>query len=75
MKTYGGVEVYRSTHFLTSALRGELLASRFGRFTPAKGAPAPIEYEAGWAPEPVWTRWLTEKSVSYRELNFVSLYG
>jgi hypothetical protein len=32
------------------------------RFTPRKGPPAPIEQAAGWAPEPVWTQRLEEKS-------------
>jgi hypothetical protein len=26
--------------------------------------PAPIGYEAGWAPEPVWTLWIREKSLT-----------
>jgi hypothetical protein len=25
-----------------------------------KSPPVPIGWEAGWAPEPVWTRWLRE---------------
>jgi hypothetical protein len=29
---------------------------------PGKGPPIPIEEEAGWAPEPVWTQRLEEKS-------------
>jgi hypothetical protein len=29
---------------------------------PEKGAPIPIVQEAGWAPEPVWTQRLQEKS-------------
>jgi hypothetical protein len=29
--------------------------------TPAKYPPAPIGYEAGWAPEPVWMLWRREK--------------
>jgi hypothetical protein len=32
------------------------------RFTLGKGPPAPIEQEAGWAPEPVWTQRQEEKS-------------
>jgi hypothetical protein len=28
---------------------------------PGTELPVPIEYEAGWAPEPVWTRWWREK--------------
>jgi hypothetical protein len=30
--------------------------------SPGKEPPAPIGYEAGWAPEPVWTLWREEKS-------------
>jgi hypothetical protein len=29
---------------------------------PRKGPPVPIGQEAGWAPEPVWTQTLEEKS-------------
>jgi hypothetical protein len=29
---------------------------------PGKGIPVPIVQEAGWAPEPVWTQTLEEKS-------------
>jgi hypothetical protein len=29
---------------------------------PGKGPPVPIIQEAGWAPEPVWTQRLEEKS-------------
>jgi hypothetical protein len=29
---------------------------------PGKGPPVPIVQEAGWAPEPVWTERLEEKS-------------
>jgi hypothetical protein len=32
------------------------------RFTPRKGPPVPIVQEAGWAPEPVWTQRIEEKS-------------
>jgi hypothetical protein len=31
-------------------------------FTPRKGSPVPIVQDAGWAPEPVWTQRLEEKS-------------
>jgi hypothetical protein len=42
---------------------GEWLASRPGRaLPPGKGPPVPIVQEAGWAPEPVWTQRLEEKS-------------
>jgi hypothetical protein len=30
--------------------------------SPGKGPPVPIVQEAGWAPEPVWTQRLEEKS-------------
>jgi hypothetical protein len=29
---------------------------------PARGPPVPVVQEAGWAPEPVWTQRLEEKS-------------
>jgi hypothetical protein len=39
--------------------------SRPGRaLPPGKGAPVPIVQEAGWAPEPVWTQRLEEKSLA-----------
>jgi hypothetical protein len=62
-KTLWGEE-YRSYSFSTSALDGgEWLASRPGRaLLPGKGPPVPIVQEAGWAPEPVWTQRLKEKS-------------
>jgi hypothetical protein len=49
---------------LTSALDGgEWSASRPGRaLPPGKCPPVPIVQEAGWAPEPVWTQRLEEKS-------------
>jgi len=28
---------------------------------PGKEPPVAIEWEVGWAPEPVWTRWRREK--------------
>jgi hypothetical protein len=50
---------YSSYSFSTSALVvGEWSASRPGRALP----PVPIVQEAGWAPEPVWTQRLEEKS-------------
>jgi hypothetical protein len=60
----GGEEVYSSYSFSTSALDGsEWSASRPGRaLVPEKGPPVPIVQEAGWAPEPVWTQRLEEKS-------------
>jgi hypothetical protein len=44
--------------FTTSALdRGVRSASRPGRaLLPGKGPPVPIVQQAGWAPEPVWTK-------------------
>jgi hypothetical protein len=59
-----GERRYSSYSFLTSALDGgERSASRPGRaLPPGKGLPVPIEQEAGWAPEPVWTQRLEEKS-------------
>jgi hypothetical protein len=67
MKTYGGVDV--KTHvFLTSALvGGEWSASRPDSFTPGENPPVPIGYEAGWAPEPVWTTWGGESSWPHRD--------
>jgi hypothetical protein len=49
---------------MTSALdEGEWSASRPGRTLPLeKGSPIPIGQKAGWAPEPVWTQRLEEKS-------------
>jgi hypothetical protein len=53
---------YSSTHSLTSALDGgEWSASRPGHFTPGKEPLVPIQWEAGWAPEPFWTRWWRKK--------------
>jgi hypothetical protein len=59
-----GERRYGSYSFLTSALdRGELSASRPGHaLSPGKGPPVPIVQEGGWAPEPVWTQRLEEKS-------------
>jgi hypothetical protein len=55
---------YSSYSFTTSALDGgEWSASRHGRaLPPGKGPPVSIVQEAGWAPEPVWTQRLQEKS-------------
>jgi hypothetical protein len=59
-----GERRYSSYSFLTSALDGgEWSASRPSRgLPPGKGPPVPIVQEAGWAPEPVWTQGLEEKS-------------
>jgi hypothetical protein len=64
---------YSSHSFSTSALDGgEWSASRHGRaLASGKGPPVPIVQEAGWAPEPVWTQRLEEKSFRlYRGSNF-----
>jgi hypothetical protein len=55
---------YSSYSFSTSAQDvDERSASRPGRaLTPGKAPPVPIVQEAGWAPEPVWTQRLEEKS-------------
>jgi hypothetical protein len=55
---------YNSYSFSTSALDGgQWSASRPGRvLAPRKGPPVSIVQEAGWAPEPVWTQRLGEKS-------------
>jgi hypothetical protein len=55
---------YSSYSFSTSALDGyEWSVSRPGRsLPPGKGPPVPVVQEAGWAPEPVWTQTLEEKS-------------
>jgi hypothetical protein len=59
-----GEKRYSSYSFTTSALDGgELSASRPGRaLARGKGPPVPTVQEAGWAPEPVWTQRLEEKS-------------
>jgi hypothetical protein len=50
---------YSPYHSLTTALEGgEWSASRPGHALP----PVPIVQELGWAPEPVWTQRLEEKS-------------
>jgi hypothetical protein len=60
----GGERRCSSYSFLNSALDGgEWSASHPGRaLPPGKGPPAPIVQEARWAPEPVWTQRLEEKS-------------
>jgi hypothetical protein len=59
-----GERRYSSYSFMTSVIDGgERLASRPGRTFPLeKGPPVPIVQEAGWAPEPVWTQRLEQKS-------------
>jgi hypothetical protein len=58
---------YSFYSFSTSAVDGgEWSASRPGRaLAPGKGLPVPIVQEAVWAPEPVWTQRLEEKSFVY----------
>jgi hypothetical protein len=58
-----GERKYSSYSYLIWALDGgDLSASRPGRAAPRKGPPVPIAQETGWAPEPVWTQRLEEKS-------------
>jgi hypothetical protein len=59
-----GERSYSSSLSLISALEGsELSASRPGRaLPPGKQPPVPTVQEVGWAPEPVWTQRLEEKS-------------
>jgi hypothetical protein len=56
--------MYSSYSFMTPALDGgKWSASRPGRaLPPGKGPPVPIVQEAEWAPKPVWTQRLEEKS-------------
>jgi hypothetical protein len=58
-----GVRRY-SSYSLTSALEGgEWSASRPGRaLPPGKEPPVPTLQDVGWAPEPVWTQRVEEKS-------------
>jgi hypothetical protein len=54
--------VYSDDVFLTSVLDGgELSRSHSDRFAPGEGDYVHIRYEAGWAPEPVWTLWRINK--------------
>jgi hypothetical protein len=59
-----GERVYSSYSFTISALDvSERSVSCPGRvLPPGKGSPVPIEQEAGWALEPVWTQRLEKKS-------------
>jgi hypothetical protein len=61
--------MYSSYSFTVSAVdEGEWSTSRPGlALPPVKGLPVPIVQEAGWAPEPVWTQRLEEKSLSSAE--------
>jgi hypothetical protein len=64
LEAHFGDRRYSSYSFLTSALEGgEWSASRPGRaLPPGKESPVPIVQEVGWAPEPVWTQRLEERS-------------
>jgi hypothetical protein len=66
-QTHSRERRYSSYSFLTSALNGgEWSASRPGRaLAPRKGPPVHIVQEAGWAPEPIWTQRLEEKSFRF----------
>jgi hypothetical protein len=66
MKALGGEEVYLLLILdLGTRWGGEWSASRPGRaLAPGKGPPVPIVQKAGWAPEPVSTQRLEEKSLA-----------
>jgi len=66
LKTYGGAEVHLH-YFSISAIVGQLHTPP--AFSPGKLLPVATEYEAGWAPEPVWAVWRREKSVALQKLN------
>jgi hypothetical protein len=64
MEALGGEKRYSSYSFTTSALDGvsgqhHAPAALYPR---GKDPPVPIVQEAGWAPEPVWTQSVEEKS-------------
>jgi hypothetical protein len=64
MEALGGERRYSSYSFTTSALDGvsgqhHAPAALYPR---GKDPPVPIVQEAGWAPEPVWTQRIEEKS-------------
>jgi hypothetical protein len=51
------------THLDLGTRWGEWSASRSGRIlAPRKGPPVLIGQEAGWAPAPIWTQRIEEKS-------------
>jgi hypothetical protein len=63
METLGGEEVELLLILDLGTRWGEWLAPRPGRaLAPGKGLSVPTVQEAGWAPEPVWTQRLEEKS-------------
>jgi hypothetical protein len=55
MKAYGGVGVLIHVFFPSALVEvsGQLHAP--AALSPRKGPQVPIEQEAGWAPEPIWT--------------------
>jgi hypothetical protein len=60
-----GERMYSSYSFMTSAPDGGEWLSRPSRaLPPRKEPPSPIVQEGGWAPEPVWTQRLEEKSLA-----------
>jgi hypothetical protein len=68
MEALGGEEIQLLLIYELGTRWGEWSASRPGRaLPPGKGPPVPIVQEAGWAPEPVWTRRLEEKSFAPAE--------
>jgi hypothetical protein len=64
MEALEGERRYISYSFSTSSLdEGDWSVSRPGlALPPGEEPPVPIVQEAGWAPEPVWTQRLEEKS-------------
>jgi hypothetical protein len=57
--------MYTSYLLTTSALDGdEWSVSRRGRALPLEKTLVPIVQGGGWAPEPVWTQRLEEKSLA-----------
>jgi hypothetical protein len=63
MEAQGGEKVYLLLIHDFGSRWGEWSASRPIRNLPSgKGPPVPIGQEAWWAPEPVWTKRLDEKS-------------
>jgi hypothetical protein len=63
MEAQGGEEVQLLLIHDLGIRWGEWSESRPGRgLPPGKGTPVPIVQEGGWAPEPVWTQRLEEKS-------------
>jgi len=55
MKATGVTNVQLHSFLTTSVDGGERSTSFLGRCTPRKGTPLLTEYEAVWAPEPVWS--------------------